>query len=55
MRKIKEHLQRPITAAEASGAVPLVGDALRRHARLEDVREHPYARLVREHREAKTK
>ena len=53
LRKLKEHLSRPILAGEANGAVPLHGDALRKHAGLDRAPEHPYAKLVREHREAK--
>ena len=52
LRRLKEHLSRPITAREANGKIRLHGDALRRHADLANAPEHPYTRLVREHREA---
>ena len=53
VRAIKEYLKRPILAKEANGAVPLHGDALRKHANLDAVPEHPFARQLREIREAR--
>jgi hypothetical protein len=53
MKRLKRHLARPITGAEANDPIHLHGDALRRHANLDAMKEHPYARLVREHREAR--
>ncbi len=53
VRNIKEYLKRPILAKEANGKVPLHGDALRKHADLHNAPEHPYIKLVREHREAR--
>ena len=53
VRNIKEYLKRPILAKEANGAIPLHGDALRRYADLGAIKEHEYAKLVREYREAK--
>jgi hypothetical protein len=53
MRKLKEHLSRPILAREADDPLHLHGDALRRHANLDAIEEHPYVRQVREHREAR--
>jgi hypothetical protein len=53
LRKLREYLQRPITAREANGKVPLHGDALRRHADLDSVPEHEFTRLLRELREAR--
>jgi hypothetical protein len=53
LRKLREHLRRPITAGEASGEVRLNGNALRRHADLDRIKEHPYVRLVREYRDAR--
>ena len=53
VRNIKEYLRSPILAKEANGSIPLVGDALRRHANLSAIKESEYTKLVREHREAK--
>jgi hypothetical protein len=53
LQKLKEYLSRTIKASEADDPLHLHGDALRRHADLDRAPEHPYAKLVREHREAK--
>jgi hypothetical protein len=53
MRKLKEHLRRPILAGEASGEVRLNGNALRKHADLDSIPEHPFMRQLRELREAR--
>jgi hypothetical protein len=55
MRKLKEHLSRPILASEASDEVRLNGNALRKHADLDAIKEHPYTRHVREYREKKSR
>jgi hypothetical protein len=55
LRKLREHLRRPIQAREASGEVRLNGDALRRHADLDRIAEHPMVairRRLREERES---
>jgi hypothetical protein len=56
LRKLQAHLRRPITAREANGAVRLNGDALRRHADLDNnAHEHPMVairRRLREERES---
>jgi hypothetical protein len=55
MRKLKAHLTRPILPGEASGEVRLNGDALRRHADLDRIAEHPMVairRRLREERES---
>ena len=53
VRNLKEYLKRPILAKEANGAVPLHGDALRKHADLENAPEHPFMKKLRELREAR--
>jgi hypothetical protein len=53
MRKLKEHLSRPILAGELSGKVRLNGNALRKHADLDSIPEHPFMRQLRELREAR--
>jgi hypothetical protein len=53
VRNIKEYLKRPITASAADDKILMTSGALRRHANLDAVPEHEYARLVREHREAR--
>jgi hypothetical protein len=53
MRKLKEHLRRPITAAEANGKVPLHSGALRAYADLDAIPEHPFIKGLRELREAR--
>ncbi len=53
MKQIKEHLQRELKAGELNDTVHEHRGALRKHADLDAIEEHEYARLVREHREAK--
>jgi hypothetical protein len=53
LRKLHAHLSRPITAAEANGALDMHSDALRRHADLDAIEEHPFMRQLRELREAR--
>jgi len=53
LRRIKEHLSRPILAGELNGPVRLYGNALRKHADLDSIPEHPFITGLRELREAK--
>jgi hypothetical protein len=53
LRKLKEHLSRPIEASELGDPIHLHGNALRRHADLDSIPEHPFMRQLRELREAR--
>jgi hypothetical protein len=53
MKRLKKHLSRPIEASELGDPIRLTTNALREHANIAAMKEHPYARLVREHREAR--
>jgi len=51
MKQIKEHLQRELKAGELNDPRHEHRSALREYADLGRAAEHPYKRLVREHRE----
>jgi hypothetical protein len=53
MRNIKEYLKRPILAKEADDKILMTSGALRRHADLDSIPEHPFMRQLRELREAR--
>lgn len=50
LRRLKAHLTRPIQAREADDPIRLNTSALREHARLADLEEHPRTRHLREKR-----
>ena len=51
VRNVRKYLKRPILAKEAGGSPYETSSALREHANLADHKEHPYRKLIREHRE----
>ena len=53
MQKLRQHLRRPITAAEANGQIHEHSGALRKYANLGDAPEHEFRRRLRELREAR--
>ena len=53
VERLKKHLRRPIEGRELGGEPYEHGDALRRHADLDSIPEHPFMRQLRELREAR--